>query len=203
MVKDIIRDGTWPFRRRSQPYQTLDISDIEITGQRDIKHRLEVMNIPQDLSGKSVLDVGCSMGAFCIEAKRRGAEFVMGFDYQRETIEAARDLVRYLSIDIKYACLNVGHPKILEMVRRVSRREQFDIVFFLSVARHIINPEARRNMFNFIDNICKDVMYFEGRDDVEDKDATYKLLQRLGFKTVDFIGHTEDLQRRFIYLCQK
>src|SRR5690349_24757747 len=36
--------------------------------------------IPADLSGKSVLDVGCNAGFYSIEMKRRGAERVVGID---------------------------------------------------------------------------------------------------------------------------
>src|SRR5690554_16923 len=36
--------------------------------------------IPADLSGRSVLDIGCNVGFYSIEMKRRGAERVLGID---------------------------------------------------------------------------------------------------------------------------
>ncbi len=36
-----------------------------------------------DLSGKSVLDVGCNAGFYAVEAKRRNAGRVLGVDAQR------------------------------------------------------------------------------------------------------------------------
>lgn len=43
-----------------------------------------------DLRGKSVLDIGCGLGAVCIEAARRGARRVLGVDTGRPGIEYAR-----------------------------------------------------------------------------------------------------------------
>ena len=36
--------------------------------------------LPDDLSAKSVLDVGCNAGFYAIKAKRRGAACVVGID---------------------------------------------------------------------------------------------------------------------------
>src|SRR5436309_596182 len=42
--------------------------------------------LPQDLSGKTVLDVGCNAGFYAVEAKRRGARRVLGVDGQRQHV---------------------------------------------------------------------------------------------------------------------
>src|SRR5262249_61439718 len=39
--------------------------------------------LPSDLTGQSVLDVGCNAGLYSVEAKRRGAARVLGVDVQR------------------------------------------------------------------------------------------------------------------------
>ena len=36
--------------------------------------------VPEDLTGKSVLDIGCNAGFYSIEMKRRGAGRVLGID---------------------------------------------------------------------------------------------------------------------------
>src|SRR4051812_39599687 len=38
-------------------------------------------SIPADLSGKTVLDIGCNGGFYSIEMKRRGAARVVGIDF--------------------------------------------------------------------------------------------------------------------------
>ena len=40
-----------------------------------------------DWSAKTVIDIGCSIGAICFEAKKRGAKRVVGIDYRKETID--------------------------------------------------------------------------------------------------------------------
>ncbi|HEY6190435.1 MAG TPA: DUF1698 domain-containing protein [Pyrinomonadaceae bacterium] len=63
--------------------------------------------LPDDLSGKSVLDVGCNAGFYSIEAKRRGAASVLGVDAQRHHIEQAKFVRRVLGLDIAYRRMSV------------------------------------------------------------------------------------------------
>jgi tRNA (mo5U34)-methyltransferase len=44
----------------------------------NVKWRRFQHAIPEDLSGKSVLDIGCNGGFYAIEMKRRGADRVLG-----------------------------------------------------------------------------------------------------------------------------
>jgi Protein of unknown function (DUF1698) len=46
-------------------------------------------HLPQDLSGQSVLDVGCNAGFYSFETKRLGAIRVLGIDAQRREIAQA------------------------------------------------------------------------------------------------------------------
>ena len=63
--------------------------------------------LPEDLSGKSVLDVGCNAGFYAIEAKRRGAQRVLGVDGQRQHIRQAVFVRKVLGLDIEYRRMNV------------------------------------------------------------------------------------------------
>src|SRR5437660_5830246 len=45
--------------------------------------------IPHDMSGKSVLDVGCNAGFYSLEMKRRGAGRVLAIDSQRDQVNQA------------------------------------------------------------------------------------------------------------------
>lgn len=46
-----------------------------------------------DVSGKSVLDVGCGTGRYCIEFLKRGAHSVYGIDFADNMLEIARELL--------------------------------------------------------------------------------------------------------------
>ncbi|HKR01396.1 MAG TPA: DUF1698 domain-containing protein [Pyrinomonadaceae bacterium] len=63
--------------------------------------------LPEDLSGKSVLDVGCNAGFYSIEARRRGAARVLGVDSQRHHVQQAQFVRRVLGLDIDYRRMSV------------------------------------------------------------------------------------------------
>jgi tRNA (mo5U34)-methyltransferase len=85
--------------------------------------------LPGDLSGKSVLDVGCNAGFYSIEAKRRGAARVLGVDAQRFLINQALFVRHTLGFDIEYRRMSV-----YDLSR--SAVGQFDITLALGLIYH-------------------------------------------------------------------
>jgi tRNA (mo5U34)-methyltransferase len=86
--------------------------------------------IPEDLTGKSVLDVGCNAGFYAVEAKRRGARRVLGVDGQRQHVRQAVFVRKVLGLDIEYRRMNV-----YELTRR--RVGEFDITLALGLIYHL------------------------------------------------------------------
>jgi tRNA (mo5U34)-methyltransferase len=86
--------------------------------------------LPADLSGKSVLDVGCNAGFYAIEAKRRGAARVLGVDGQRQHVRQAVFVRKALGLDIEYRRMNV-----YELTRE--RVGQFDFTLALGLIYHL------------------------------------------------------------------
>ena len=58
--------------------------------------------LPKDLTGKSVLDIGCNAGFYSIEMKRRGAERVLGVDFDPRYLAQARFAAEVNDMDIKF-----------------------------------------------------------------------------------------------------
>lgn len=88
---------------------------------------------PADLTGKSVLDVGCYYGFFLHEAIRRGAGRAVGIESDPERFRIARAL----------ATLWEGRIEIHEgLVEDVDIKEKFDVVIFLNVIHHVKDPVA-------------------------------------------------------------
>jgi tRNA (mo5U34)-methyltransferase len=89
--------------------------------------------LPQDLKGARVLDVGCNAGFYTFELARRGAR-VVGLDtddhYLRQAQWASRLLGHEAQVELK-------NMQVYELAR-VS--EQFDIVLFLGVFYHLRYP---------------------------------------------------------------
>jgi tRNA (mo5U34)-methyltransferase len=88
--------------------------------------------IPQDLRGKTVLDIGCNAGFYSIEMKRRGADRVVGIDTDDAYLEQARFAMRVVNADVELRKMSVYDV--------ASLREHFDIVLFMGVLYHLRHP---------------------------------------------------------------
>jgi tRNA (mo5U34)-methyltransferase len=85
--------------------------------------------LPENLSGKSVLDVGCNAGFYSIEMKRRGAARVLGIDSQRDLIRQALFVRQTIGTDIEYRRMSVYDLEPREL-------GQFDITLALGLIYH-------------------------------------------------------------------
>jgi tRNA (mo5U34)-methyltransferase len=89
--------------------------------------------LPKDLSGKSVLDIGCNAGFYSVEMKRRGAARVVGIDSDERYLDQARLASRALGFDdIEFRNLSAYD------VARLG--ERFDLVIFMGVLYHLRHP---------------------------------------------------------------
>jgi len=94
-------------------------------------HRIS-QRIPLDLSGASVLDIGCNAGFYSIEMKRRGADRVLGIDVDDRYLNQARFAAATLDLDIEF---RKGSVYQLENVAG-----SFDYVIFMGVLYHLRYP---------------------------------------------------------------
>ncbi|HWD00026.1 MAG TPA: TIGR04290 family methyltransferase [Candidatus Sulfopaludibacter sp.] len=89
-------------------------------------------SIPADLSGKTVLDIGCNAGFYSLEMKRRGAARVLGIDSDPAYLAQARFAAEVRGADIEFRQLDVYQIAQL--------REKFDVVLFMGVLYHLRHP---------------------------------------------------------------
>ena len=99
-------------------------------GSSPMLERAPYFQIPQDLSGKRVLDIGCADGYFTFLAESRGASVVAIDSWPRQGFFLAHEV---LDSKAEFHHTNVYdlHPDTLGM---------FDIVFFFGVYYHLKNP---------------------------------------------------------------
>ncbi len=97
-----------------------------------VKWKYISTTIPQDLSGATVLDVGCNGGFYSLEMKKRGAERVVGVDIDDRYLNQARFAAETLGLDIEFEKLSVYDVDRLP--------GQFDFVLFLGVFYHLRYP---------------------------------------------------------------
>ena len=89
-----------------------------------VKWRRFADAVPRDLSGKTVLDIGCNAGFYSLEMKRRGADRVVGIDSDEEYLEQARFAADVNGFDIEFRRLSVYDVGGLQ--------ERFDLMRFFS-----------------------------------------------------------------------
>jgi len=98
----------------------------------NVKWRHIARAIPQDVSGASVLDIGCNAGFYSIEMKRRGAARVLGIDVDDRYLAQARFAAETLGLEIELEKRSVYDVD--------SIAGQFDFVFFMGVLYHLRYP---------------------------------------------------------------
>jgi len=99
-------------------------------GSSDMLERGRYFEIPQDLSGKRVLDIGCADGYFTFLAESRGASVVSIDSWPRQGYFLAHEL-RGSKVEFHQMSVYDIDPDKLG---------QFDIVFFFGVYYHLKNP---------------------------------------------------------------
>ena len=86
------------------------------------------------LRGKRVLDVACNCGGFSVEAAKRGAEYVLGFDSVEHYIDQANLVKHALRLgQVDFRRIDVDEID-------VSTVGQFDITFCFGILYHLENP---------------------------------------------------------------
>src|SRR3954451_13974267 len=108
--------------------------------------------VPRDLTGKSVIDIGCNAGFFSIEMARRGAARVLAVDYDERYLEQAR-----LAVEVADA-RNVELRK-LSVYDIAEVGEKFDLVVFMGVFYHLRHPLLALDLVR--EHVASDLMLFE------------------------------------------
>jgi tRNA (mo5U34)-methyltransferase len=107
--------------------------------------------IPGDLTGKSVLDIGCNAGFYSVEMKRRGAARVLGIDHDQFYLAQARFVAKTFELDIEFRQLSVYDVAQL--------RERFDLVLFMGVLYHLRHPLLALDLIH--EHVARDLFVFQ------------------------------------------
>jgi tRNA (mo5U34)-methyltransferase len=108
-------------------------------------------SIPRDLSGWTVLDIGCNAGFYAIEMKRRGANRVVGIDNDEGYLAQARFAAEVCGTDIEFREMSVYEIAGLG--------EKFDLVLFLGVLYHLRHPLLALDLIH--EHVVKDLLVFQ------------------------------------------
>ncbi len=107
--------------------------------------------IPADLTGKTVLDIGCNAGFYSLEMKRRGAARVLGIDTDERYLRQARFAAEVKVLDVEFRRMPVWDVAALG--------ERFDLVIFMGVLYHLRHPLLALDLIH--EHVAKDLLLFQ------------------------------------------
>jgi tRNA (mo5U34)-methyltransferase len=168
-------------RRRAQAlgpwFHNLDLNGVRTAPEHflgdypAVKWKSFADAIPKDLTGKSVLDIGCNGGFYSIEMKKRGAARVLGVDFDEDYLAQARFAAQVTGLDIEFRQLSVYDVGALG--------ERFDVVLFMGVLYHLRHPLLALDLL--YEHAVGDLLVFQsmqrGSKDVEDVAENYDFWQ--------------------------
>ena len=116
-----------------------------------LKWRRFAHAIPADLTGRTVLDIGCNAGFYSLEMKRRGADRVVGIDWDEAYLAQARFAAEANGAEIEFRQMSVYDVAALG--------EQFDVVLFMGVLYHLRHPLLALDLL--YEHVVGDLLVFQ------------------------------------------
>jgi tRNA (mo5U34)-methyltransferase len=142
--------------------------------------------IPPDLTGKSVLDIGCNAGFYSFAMKQRGAARVVGVDSDERYLDQARFAAEVSRMDIEFRRLSVYEIGAL--------RERFDIVLFMGVLYHLRHPLFALDLIHR--HVASDVLIFQSM--LRGSDAIGSFAENPGFWDTELFDRPDYPKLHFI-----
>jgi tRNA (mo5U34)-methyltransferase len=143
--------------------------------------------LPEDLAGKSVLEIGCNAGFYSFEMKRRGAGRVLGIDFDDYYLNQARFAAQVLGFDdVEFRRMSVYDIGALH--------ERFDLVLFMGLIYHLRHPLLALDLVH--EHVAQDLLVYQslqrGRAEVEPLQGDYdfwdtEIFERPGYPRLHFI----------------
>lgn len=133
--------------------------------------------VPEDLSGCTVLDIGCNAGFYALEMKRRGADRVVGIDEDPRYLDQARFAAEVSGLEIEFHQLSVYDVAGLG--------ERFDLVLFMGVLYHLRHPLLALDLIH--EHVAADLVLFQSMQ--RGSDVVWDLEEDYGFWNTDIFHY--------------
>jgi tRNA (mo5U34)-methyltransferase len=122
-------------------------------GRDDTPGKAELVELPADLTGKTVLDIGAYDGYFSFEAERRGASRVVAYDVNPPDASGFDVARRILGSRVEHRLGSVYDLSPTTV-------GEFDVVLLLGVIYHLRHPLLALQR---IHSVCREVLYVESQ----------------------------------------
>ena len=117
--------------------------------------------IPEDLSGWSVLDIGCNAGFYSVELARRGAQ-VLGMEIEPRYLQQAHWVIGQCGLEERIELIAANVYELMHWAR------QFDLVWFTGVFYHLRYPLLALDL---VRRVCGRLLMFQSMT-IPDEAAT-------------------------------
>lgn len=129
-------------------YQQISTSDGVMVSGNDRNYLNDIV-FEDDLSGKSILDIGSSQGHFCLEAIRRGAKTAIGIEPLHNNVKVARNIASDLNLNAEY---------VESDFESWETNKKYDTILCLNVLHHMYDPI---HVLRKIVDLCNDKIVIE------------------------------------------
>lgn len=159
-----------------------------------------------DVKGKTILELGCSVGTMSAVFKKRGASHVLGIDYDKDAIKIAEEIYP----DINFSISNISKETLGEICFQF---KTFDIVVWTSQFMWMVKQYGMEYALDFLFDISKkcNTLVFEtaGRDDgsapldMSQEDILPMLIKNTCFQKITDHGPWNDnWSPRNVFICE-
>ncbi|HRS26042.1 MAG TPA: class I SAM-dependent methyltransferase [Methanofastidiosum sp.] len=155
---------------------------------QEVLERFDVLGFEQYF-GESVLDIACSTGMFAVEAKRQGADEVVGFDVSECAISKAQELSTLLDLKVDFC-----NRSFKDFYNETSKTDkQYDFVFCNQCIYSIgESGESGESVLTKVCSLTKKILFMytfvDHQSDLPGyrpvRKKLYKDLKERGFKVV-------------------
>jgi len=202
LEKDISELTQFPHKRRKENYQTYSLSNEQMSGSRDTSYRMKQMKMKSVYNLKSVVDMGCNLGAFCFELYKRGCRNITGVDFEQDYINVARRLAKYNGIPINFMQHDLTDEKAFIAYIKSYYKDGVDILLALSVVKHI-----KGALWNILKEVNWKTCYLESHNSPGGLESKHAKEIDTGIISLgvdyDYLGMTEDRSPRCIWKLSK
>ncbi len=182
----------WKIDQLSPWFHNLRVAGIETAPRHflgdypAVKYARFAHALPGNLSGRTVLDIGCNAGFYSMEMKLRGALRVLGIDTEEHYLRQARFAAEASGLDIEFRRMSVWDIGALG--------ERFDLVIFMGVMYHLRHPLLALDLIH--EHVCGDLLLFQsmqrGGAEVEELALDYgfeetAVFERKGYPRMQFV----------------
>jgi len=156
-MNDLELKSNW--KNSGKVYQSINYKDVRICGSRNMSNtygRFKKINFYKIVKiNESILDIGCNVGALCLEAYKIGCKRIVGID-KPNIIEDAELIKKTINAErIEYYGFSISKCKLSELFNKV--QGEFDHVFAMAIMMYV--PQKR--FWKVIKHYAKKTFWFE------------------------------------------